>query len=132
MGAPQFEAMVNLGLTNSRMKDYYDIWLLSEQFSFHGETLKASIIATFKRRQTALPREAPDGLSNEGVSDEGKRAQWQAFVLRSRLDSKEHSLEKVVERVAAFVMPPSNAAAERSSFELTWAKGGPWEARLKG
>ena len=126
--AEKFEAMVNLGLTNSRMKDYYDIWLLSEQFSFDGETLKAAIIATFKRRQTALPREAPVGLSNEFVSDAGKLAQWLAFVLRSRFDSKELSLEKVVERVAAFVMPPSIAAAERSSFELTWAKGGPWEA----
>lgn len=109
------------------MKDYYDIWLLSEQFSFDGETLKAAIIATFKRRQTALPPEAPVGLSNEFMSDPGKRAQWQAFVLRGRLDSKELSLEKVVERVAAFVMPPSNAAAERSSFGLRWAKGGPWE-----
>jgi predicted nucleotidyltransferase component of viral defense system len=127
--AEKFEAMVNLGLTNSRMKDYFDIRLLSEQFSFDGETLKAAIIATFKRRQTALPREAPVGLSNEFVSDAGKRAQWHAFVLRSGLDSKELSLEKVVERVAAFVMPPSNAAAERSSFGRTWAKGGPWEAK---
>jgi predicted nucleotidyltransferase component of viral defense system len=125
--AEKFEAMVNLGLTNSRMKDYYDIWLLSEQFSFDGETLKAAIIATFKRRQTVLPPEAPVGLSNEFVSDAGKRTQWQAFVLRSRLDSKELSLEKVVERVAAFVMPPSNAAAEGNSFELTWAKGVAWE-----
>lgn len=59
--AEKFEAIVNLGLTNSRMKDYYDIWLLSEQFSFEGETLKAAIVATFKRRQTALPREPPVG-----------------------------------------------------------------------
>jgi predicted nucleotidyltransferase component of viral defense system len=130
--AEKFEAMVNLGLTNSRMKDYYDIWLLSEQFSFDGEILKAAIIATFKRRQTALPREAPVGLSNEFVSDAGKLAQWKAFVLRSRLDSKELSLERVVERVAAFVMSPSNAATERKSFELTWTKGGAWEAPLTG
>jgi len=127
--AEKFEAMVNLGLTNSRMKDYYDVWLLSQQFSFEGETLKTALTATFNRRQTALPREAPAGLSNEFVSEAGKRAQWQAFVLRSRLDSKELSLEKVVDRVAAFVMPPSKAAAERSSFELTWAKGGSWEAK---
>jgi predicted nucleotidyltransferase component of viral defense system len=129
--AEKFEAIVNLGLTNSRMKDYYDIWLLSEQFTFDGETLKAAIIATFKRRQTALLG-APVGLSNEFVSDAGKRMQWQAFVLRSRLESKELSLEKVVERVAAFVMPPSIAAAGRNSFELTWAKGGPWEAPHTG
>ena len=68
-------------------------------------------------------------MSNEFVSDAGKRAQWHAFVLRSRLDSKELRLEKVVERVAAFVMPPCNAAAERRSFELIWAKGGPWEPK---
>jgi hypothetical protein len=130
--AEKFEAMVNLGLTNSRMKDYYDIWLLSEQFSFEGETLKTAITAIFKRRKTALPREAPVGLSNEFVTDAGKRAQWHAFVIRSRLDSKELSLDRVIERVAAFVMPPSIAAAERSSFELAWAKGGPWEVPLTG
>src|ERR1044072_6956819 len=53
--AEKFEAIVNLGLTNSRMKDYYDIWLLSEQFDFDGANLVRAIGATFRRRRALLP-----------------------------------------------------------------------------
>ena len=53
--AEKFEAIVNLGLTNSRMKDYYDIWLLSQQFDFDGVNLVRAIEATFRRRRTVLP-----------------------------------------------------------------------------
>lgn len=126
--AEKFEAIVTLSLTNSRMKDYCDIWLLSQQFDFDGAILARAIEATFRRRRTALPKEVPMGLSNEFVSDAGKLAQWQAFVRRSRLDSKEIGLETVVRVIAAFLMPPSSAAAEAKAFTLTWAKGGPWQS----
>ena len=125
--AEKFEAIVNLGLTNSRMKDYYDIWLLSQQFDFDGATLMRAIEATFRRRGTMLPSEMPIGLSHEFVTDAGKLSQWQAFVRRSRLDSKEISLETVVKVIATFILPPSSAAAESTGFALRWAKGGPWQ-----
>ena len=127
--AEKFEAIVDLGLSNSRMKDYCDIWLLSQQFDFDGAILMEAIQATFKRRRTALPDEIPIGLSNEFVTDVGKRSQWQAFVRRSRLDSKEISLESVVKVILDFIMPPTNAAAEAKAFALRWDKGGPWEVR---
>ncbi len=127
--AEKFEAIVNLGLTNSRMKDYYDIWLLSRQFDFDGAILKEAIHATFKRRRTALPNEIPIGLSSEFVSDAGKLSQWQAFVRRSRLESIEINLEGVVKVIADFILPPSKAAAEGNAFALTWVKGGPWNRR---
>src|SRR5690242_4474035 len=66
--AEKFEAIVNLGLTNSRMKDYYDIWLLSQQFDFHGANLMRAIEATFRRRRTVLPNEPPIDWSIEFVS----------------------------------------------------------------
>ncbi len=125
--AEKFEAIVNLGLTNSRLKDYYDIWLLSQQFDFDGAILKKAIHATFQRRRTVLPSEIPTGLSNEFVSDAGKQSQWAAFVRRSRLDSKEISLERVVKVIADFVIPPSKAAAEATAFASTWSRGGPWQ-----
>jgi predicted nucleotidyltransferase component of viral defense system len=127
--AEKFEAIVNLGLANSRMKDYYDIWLLAQQFDFDGAILKQAIQATFKRRRTALPIEIPSGLSNEFVSDAGKQVQWQAFVRRSRLDSKEISLEGAVKVIADFIFPPSHAAAEATAFAQTWSRGGPWQMR---
>ena len=115
--AEKFEAIVNLGLTNSRMKDYYDIWLLSQQFDFDGANLVRAIEATFRRRRSVLPNEElPIGLSIEFVSDAGKLSQWDAFVRRSRLDTKEINLETVVKVIADFMMPPSIAAAEGKAF----------------
>jgi hypothetical protein len=125
--AEKFEAIVNLGLTNSRMKDYYDIWLLSQQFDFDGANLVRAIGATFRRRRAVLPNELPIGLSIEFVSDTGKQSQWDAFVRRSRLDTKEINLETVVKVIADFMMPPSIAAAEGKAFLLRWTPGGPWQ-----
>jgi len=48
--AEKFEAMVQLGMTNSRMKDYYDLWFMSRHFEFEGSTLAAAVRATFERR----------------------------------------------------------------------------------
>jgi len=127
--AEKFEAIVNLGLTNSRMKDYYDIWLLSQQFDFDGANLVRAIEATFRRRRAVLPNELPIGLSIEFVSDAGKLSQWDAFVRRSRLDTKEINLEAVVNVIADFMMAPSIAAAEGRSFLLRWTPGGPWQVR---
>jgi hypothetical protein len=62
--AEKFEAITKLGLNNSRMKDYYDVWILAGQFDFDGQVLQSAIKATFRRRRTKLPLEAPDGLSD--------------------------------------------------------------------
>lgn len=125
--AEKFETIVNLGLTTSRMKDYYDIWLLSQQFDFDGANLVRAIEATFRRRRAVLPNKLPIGLSIEFVSDAGKLSQWDAFVRRSRLDTKEINLETVVKVIADFIMPPSSAAAEGKTFSLRWTKGGYWQ-----
>ena len=125
--AEKFEAIVNLGLTNSRMKDYYDIWLLSQQFDFDGANLVRAIEATFRRRRAVLANELPIGLSIEFVSDAGKLSQWDAFVHRSRLDTKGINLETVVKVITDFMMPPCTAAAEGKAFLLRWTPGGPWQ-----
>jgi hypothetical protein len=62
--AEKFETIVNLGLTNSRMKDYYDIWLLSQKFDFDGANLARAVEATFRRRRAVVPNELPIGLFN--------------------------------------------------------------------
>lgn len=58
--AEKFQAMILLGLANSRLKDYYDIWILSRNHAFDGERLSRAIAATFERRRTAIPQELPD------------------------------------------------------------------------
>ena len=57
--AEKFEAIVKLGRANSRMKDFYDIWMLSRTHEFKGDALARAIAATFARRKTDIPTEPP-------------------------------------------------------------------------
>jgi predicted nucleotidyltransferase component of viral defense system len=77
--AEKFHAMVVLGRANSRMKDYYDVWMLLAAFDLAPERLRQAIMATFSRRGTAIPAEVPDGLSDAFADDAGKLRQWDAF-----------------------------------------------------
>lgn len=77
--AEKFHAMVALGRANSRMKDYYDVWMLMSTFEIEPERLQRAIAATFARRSTAIPTAVPDGLSDAFAADPGKQRQWNAF-----------------------------------------------------
>ena len=70
--AEKFQAMVMLGIANSRMKDFYDLWVLARQFEFQGPMLCQAIRATFERRRTSVPAEVPLALSAEFSNDQGK------------------------------------------------------------
>ena len=78
--AEKFHAMVALGRANSRMKDYYDVWMLTSAFELEPERLRRAIVATFARRNTVVPTVVPDGLSDAFAADPGKQRQWEAFV----------------------------------------------------
>ena len=78
--AEKYQALVNLGMANSRMKDFYDIWIISSEFDFDGLTLSEAISNTFSRRHTPLPEHVPFGLSPEFYRDSQKNTQWSAFV----------------------------------------------------
>ena len=77
--AEKFHAMVVLGRANSRMKDYYDVWMLTSTLAINPERLQRAITATFARRITLVPIEVPDGLSDAFAADPGKRRQWDSF-----------------------------------------------------
>jgi hypothetical protein len=127
--AEKFEILVQLGIVNSRMKDYYDLWVLAREFEFDGEILKDAIGATFRRRQTPLPEELPAGLAESFVNDSGKQAQWRGFLRRTRLRFKEPDLGKVVEVMKNFVVPPAQAAQQKKPFARRWPNGGPWQPK---
>lgn len=103
--AEKLDAIVQFGMANSRMKDYYDLWVLAREFEFDHNTLRDAIRATFDRRGTPLPRQAPVGLSDQFSRDRVKRAQWSAFVKASRLVDLNVTLDVVVEQVRIFVLP---------------------------
>lgn len=106
--AEKFHAMVLLGRANSRMKDFHDIWVLSQSYEFAGDGLAQAIAATFKRRKTELPAELPDALTAAFASDPAKQQQWTAFV--QGIEAEMGSLPAIVDALAAFVMPHADAA----------------------
>jgi len=63
--AEKFQAMIEIGLANSRLKDYHDIWMLSRTLEFDGQDLADAMRATFERRNTELPTEIPAELTSE-------------------------------------------------------------------
>jgi len=106
--AEKFQAMVILGRANSRMKDLYDIWLLSQTFEFKDDKLARAIAATFRRRNTSIPSERPDALSRAFAEDATKQRQWTAFL--GDVAVNPGSLAEIIEDLAAFLMPHAEAA----------------------
>lgn len=124
--AEKLHAMVDLGLSNSRMKDYFDIWFLAVHFSFVGEELVTAVRSTFERRRTAVPAELPLGLRREFADDSGKLTQWQAFTKRTRLAAEAPPLPTVVETLAGFLGPVLKSLSVTGTFAGEWLPGGPW------
>lgn len=124
--AEKLQAMVTLGITNSRLKDFYDIAELSIRFDFEGERLAMAIRSTFARRDTPVPTESPIGLTPEYYDDPSRQAQWRGFLRRSAAADGTVTLHETVERIVAFVLPPASAVAKGERFALFWPSGGPW------
>ncbi|EIM72219.1 hypothetical protein A33O_20605 [Nitratireductor aquibiodomus RA22] len=106
--AEKFQAMVALGRANSRMKDFYDIWILSRSFAFEGDRIARAIAATFARRDTEIPTDLPDALSPDFAADDQKQRQWKAFVEDVALDPG--TLADVIDDLSAFLLPHAAAA----------------------
>jgi predicted nucleotidyltransferase component of viral defense system len=123
--AEKLHAMVTLGMVNSRMKDFYDLWVMARQFPFDGELLVKAVTATFARRGTSLPADEPIGLTDGFALDSVKQMQWRAFLNRSRLDADAPQLVEVVGELHAFLLPVI-AATHRTDFDQRWLPGGPW------
>mgnify|MGYP002623596869 FL=1 len=124
--AEKFQAMVMLGIANSRMKDFYDLWTLANQFEFAGTTLSSAIQATFERRKTALPEKPPLALTAEFAEDDQKRTQWKAFIRKGKLDDAPETLSEVTQQLQAFLMPPVHAIVTGAEFDAKWTAGG-WQ-----
>jgi predicted nucleotidyltransferase component of viral defense system len=106
--AEKFQAMVVLGRANSRMKDLYDIWILSRSWRFIDNRLARAILATFERRRTLLPITLPDALTQAFAEDPAKQQQWVSFV--DNVAMKPGGLADVVSDLASFLMPHAEAA----------------------
>lgn len=123
--AEKVEAMVQLGLVNSRMKDFYDLVVLAKTFDFEGEVLARAIRATFDRRGTPFPVVRPVALTPVFYGDATKVLQWAGFIRKSRAPEV-GSLPEAIADVTAFIEPPLVAARTQKRFVAWWRAGGPW------
>ena len=110
--AEKLEAMVSLGMANSRMKDYFDLRALAREGALDARLLGDAIAATFQRRGTALPAGVPLGLGDEFARDATKLIQWKAFLGRNRLDAP--MLDEVIVEIRDFVAEPLRLARQRT------------------
>ena len=126
--AEKLQAMVDLGRRNSRMKDFHDVWALSESFAFDGASLREAISACFHRRGTAWTREKPVVLEPVFYSDMEAQARWRAYLRAGHFRHPPPAdFEEIGERMRSFFAPVREAILNKDSFEMRWPVGGPWE-----
>ena len=121
--AEKVEAMVKLGKINSRMKDFYDIWLLSRQFDFKGEDLSKAMTLTFSQRKTDKPESvvflSPDFAKN-------KQVQWQAFRNRLNQDFIPESFMDVINHIQTFLDPIIRSINNAVPYKAFWVAPNKW------
>lgn len=122
--AEKMEAMIKLGELNSRMKDFYDIWLLSRRFEFDGTVLAEAVRRTFARRAVEVPDEIV--AFSKGFAAE-KQAQWAAFRRRLQSDAVPAEFGEVTVAVSGFLAPVVEAIQSGSEFARRWTPTGPWD-----
>ena len=120
--AEKFNAMVTLGMTNTRLKDYYDLWYMAQAFDFDGARLRQAITASFAQRRTPLPASLPMSLSTAFAEAPEKQSQWRAFKRKAHVRHHDLELPALMPILVAFLMPPSLT----DDFKDTWLPGGPW------
>ena len=124
--AEKLEAIVRLGILNSRMKDFYDIWFLARTFPFEAKVLGGVLRTTFERRKTEL---SPDGLKillKDLSGDPAKQTQWRAFLRKSRLTAP-GDFALVNNAIQEFLLFPAQSTGADSRTPLSWLPGGPWQ-----
>lgn len=120
--AEKLHAIAQHGLLNTRMKDYFDLWRISETNGFDGELLARAIASTFSRQNREIPEE-PRGLSDEMANRAG--SQWRTFLRKQGLEAPE-DFGVLIAKVRDFLCPVLTAAREGSVPSLDWTAEGGW------
>ncbi len=123
--AEKFQAMVKLGVLNSRMKDFYDIWLLSLTFDFKGRIIAKAIEKTFEKRNTQVTLDAALFDSSFG-KDESKGVQWRSFLRKTKLINAPQSFVEIADALKLFLEPIAASITEGRAFNSIWTAPGPW------
>lgn len=122
----KFEAMIKLGLLNSRMKDFYDIWLMTRQFEFKGANIASAIKKTFNNRKTEIPNKKP--LFADEIYDEKSDRQtlWSAFLKKGDIQHAPKTLSETAKAIERFLIEPILALNGNVAFDKTWKSPKGW------
>jgi predicted nucleotidyltransferase component of viral defense system len=124
--AEKFHAMVRHAELNSRMKDYYDLWLLAETFEFKSTSLQKAIETTFKKRDTELLLERPASLTAEFASMSQTR--WATFLRKMNMDNEEVlELQTVIEKIWEFLEYPLQSSINKTRSTRNWLPRKGWK-----
>ena len=123
--AEKTEAMVYLGNLNSRMKDFYDVWRMSQQFDFLGNVLCEAVKGTFQNRNTKIIEF--DDLVADLLDNENLDKQWTAFLRKSALTDRE-DFPQVLSTIGEFLSPLFSSVKSNKAFDQEWAAPGPWHS----
>jgi hypothetical protein len=121
--AEKFQAMVKLGEVNSRMKDFYDIWMLSQQFEFSGISLLTAIKLTFSNRNTVIPEEI-SAFTKEFAAK--KQIQWNAFRKRLKQEHLPENFLDITKALKIFLEAVAKAIISKEKFNKKWLTTGSW------
>lgn len=127
--AEKVDAILQLGVRNSRMKDYYDLWTLARTFAFEGSLLEKALDATLERRGREVSPRVPFGLQGAFAESPDKQIQWRAFLRRMAPSYIEHDLVQVVSILREFLMPVLRSTPEDSQYRLYWSPGTGWSRK---
>ena len=123
----KFSAMVELGLMTSRLKDFYDICLISRLFEFDGVVLGQAITNTFNRQNTQIPEELPVALTNAFAENEQKQIQWKAFLRKAKPKEQLGTFVEVIKEISLFLLPVLEQVRKGSSLNKTWKPDKGWQ-----
>jgi hypothetical protein len=117
--------MIYLGTFNSRMKDFYDLWVLASRFEFKGSALQEAVRQTFDHRDTDIPAGEPVAFSAQFARE--KQGQWRAFLKTSAITDAPDQLDSILTCLQEFILPIFESTHAGRKFGEKWKAGGPWE-----
>lgn len=131
--AEKFEAMVQLGIANSRMKDFFDVWLLPQLLEFNGKVLADTIVTTFERRKTKIPvEEFPFVFTKDFREDSQQQVQWKAFIRNAKPAPIMEDFSELIGEIADFIMPVLEQIKNPGLDLFRWQPGKGWiQKRVK-
>ena len=124
--AEKIHGIITLGEANTRMKDFYDIWLLSHQVQLDGKILSKAILNTFNNRNTIVPQNLAVAISEQWVNDQD--IQWRAFINKSHMDEKDFpNFPNVFSEIVEFINPVLIKTSQGKSLIAHWEHSSQWK-----